>query len=1100
MLRLMIRILALLLLIGAICLAQEPVLVWTRSPQHRILARHPQLLRNTRAFATLPIIPARLTDAERRIIEADPEVTRITPDPQYRTSLIPAIPVVAIPPVWDAGFTGRGESVAVVDTGVQASHPMFLGVRIEGKVFLKRGSGDPCFADDASTIEDLQGHGTRTASIIAGQAIPNFPGYFGAARGLGTLYVMKAGFRPRPNTRGCPPVSDGVLYASDIFESLDFIIRETPARIVNLSVGSPAAQDDDIFSMVSDYLADTYGLTLVFSAGNAGFADNLNSPGIAYNGITVANLDDHGTADKSDDGMHPSSTRGPTPGGRSKPDLAAPGTRIYAADITSRGLNVATGTSASTPIVSGAAALLRDAGVRHPLALKALLLNSTDPQDGLWRRDAGWGVLNAFAAFEQRTNVATGVLEPGASAWYRGFVTSPGRLTLVWNRHIGSQPFPSPLPATPLSLQLYRRDGTLMARADSNRDNVLAVAIPQGGDYVARVESASKSGSSEEFALAWTVAGMTPAAAPQMIVRCTHANPVTVGSTLDITCTVTNASDVDLGAVTGNLPVPLGFSNGGPQRFAGSLPARASRSATWRIGLPAVAGRYEFAPVATAQAFGGGIEASSTPVQLDLTADPGALTLDPAQIALTPASPSAVIRLPAGIALRSVTTTASWMRAVASAGRIDVAADPLQPAGVYEAALLVTSANGVTSRATVTYTVPVAPPVVESARIVADAVMIAGCPVPVARTAWSEAATDLQVWFLARFVTPADVLAVRWISPGGLAAAVTNLPSIEQAGGFCFASSLPARVKRAGLWRAEVLWNGVVAASVPFEIRAALPLEAGVCPSEPRLLRVCPQGNAEGHSIEYEFVRPDGEVDGTANGPEYAPKLPMTGVWRVRIRIDGVPLDPAISITVGAPEIAGVFEDGEFRFAVNGEGSRARVEWLDAAGASQSGGEWTGETTGSSRIPGPGRWKVRLYWDDVVIYTGVYDDRFPSALVDPATATVFDIDVHVTAQINAAQAGDRVTIDFMKSAAVIAGAVFDPVSEAGSWTFTAALPVAGAVGARISGQWEARVSINGIETARLPFVITRKVAPAVNASAPLATAAPIPIVGQATRQ
>ena len=90
-------------------------------------------------------------------------------------------------------------------------------------------------------------------------------------------------------------------------------------------------------------------------------------------------------------------------------------------------------------------------------------------------------------------------------------------------------------------------------------------------------------------------------------------------------------------------------------------------------------------------------------------------------------------------------------------------------------------------------------------------------------------------------------------------------------------------------------------------------------------------------------------------------------------------------------------------------------------------------------------------------------------------------------------------VDFMKFGAVIANAAFDPVPDPGSWGFAAALPVAGAVGARSPGQWEARVSINGIEIARLPFVITRKGAVAVNAASLTATA-PIPITGQATRQ
>jgi hypothetical protein len=136
----------------------------------------------------------------------------------------------------------------------------------------------------------------------------------------------------------------------------------------------------------------------------------------------------------------------------------------------------------------------------------------------------------------------------------------------------------------------------------------------------------------------------------------------------------------------------------------------------------------------------------------------------------------------------------------------------------------------------------------------------------------------------------------------------------------------------------------------------------------------------------------------------------------------------------------------------------------------------------------------------VVIYTGVYDDRLPSAIVDPTAVTTLDVEARVVAQVAAAQAGDRVTVDFMKSGAVIASAAFDSVPDSGSWNFAAALPVAGAAGARNPGQWEARVSINGIEIARLPFVITRKGAVAVNAAASLAATPPVPITGQATRQ
>jgi serine protease AprX len=76
-----------------------------------------------------------------------------------------------------------------------------------------------------------------------------------------------------------------------------------------------------------------------------------------------------------------------------------------------------TGTSMAAPHIAGSAALLRQAGVRDPLAIKALLLNTTDWLN--WGNDQGWGYANLTRAFAQRNNVLISTLFAGRVGLYK---------------------------------------------------------------------------------------------------------------------------------------------------------------------------------------------------------------------------------------------------------------------------------------------------------------------------------------------------------------------------------------------------------------------------------------------------------------------------------------------------------------------------------------------------------------------------------------------------------------------------------------------------------------------------------------------------------
>lgn len=568
-------------------------------------------------YSAINMLSAEVPAASIDALATHPSVAAVSLVEQHSAKLAVSVPSLGAPILWSAGYTGTGESVAIMDSGVRTGHPAFSGTSITSKVFLDNGSQGACFGDDATSFEDNQGHGTHVAGIVASGGTHAGSNYWGVAR-TAALYNLKIGYLNKCTGRAGGDVA-GVVKA------LDWIVQQAPwVKILNYSYGGDSNGDDDINARLFDYFTDTYGLTISVSAGNeseSGFLGlwtnpgPVSSPGIGYNVITVAAMNTQGTIDRSDDEIAIFSSRGPTAGGRKKPDLAAPGglrdrwdlshlgwtfdRGIYSAAYNSDGFVPMPGTSMAAPHIAGAAALLRQASVRDPLAIKALLLNTTDWLN--WRNDQGWGYANLSRAFTQRSNVFTSNLLSGRVRLYKGSANGLFYTTVTWNRLAS----PAASCLSNLDLFLYNASsGGLLNSSTSAIDNVEKASVTALGTLVVNMTHRQQAScrASENFALAVSEAGFQPATGPVLNISCTAPATVATSAQFSAACTIANRGDLPALSVQG----ALGFagSTSSAQDF-GTIPPGGSSTKTWSVTAPASVGTFTMQLAAQSNAFGG---------------------------------------------------------------------------------------------------------------------------------------------------------------------------------------------------------------------------------------------------------------------------------------------------------------------------------------------------------------------------------------------------------------------------------------------------------------------------------------------------------------
>jgi len=489
-----------------------------------------------------PVLPSvRAQVPARRIYElaANPNVTYIdlykVGSPLLDNQTV-SLGLESIGGFWNNGVTGGLFDVGLLDTGVQRNHPAFTGFNWEG------------------VTTDPDGHGTGVTGMLCSKDST----YHGMAYGLHTVCAADA------NT--------------GMYVATDWLLMQTVQlpEAINVSWGSTQPDPNDYRDIEAYYdsAADAFGITFGQAAGNEGDSGygSLIWPAKAYNTIAVANIWDQNTTTRSDDEIWHTSSRGPTPAGRKKPDISAPGNETYSTTNT-LGFGNLGGTSSATPKVTGAAILLRDAGTIGSLEDKAVLINSADtwsdantldPADdgpllgSHWDRSYGWGYLDLLTAYQQAPYVITGnftrpiIVGSKKTAYYSGSRSTGFKASLVWNRHVGPYTGDPPVTyesLTNFNLGLYSgTNGSLLSQSTSTIDNVEQVSSQTTGSSVLKVQTIGSWDSEvneEDFALA----------VPGLYVR---RDPPSFGITFDAVEYAVVGSEISLSATvenTGELPV-----------------------------------------------------------------------------------------------------------------------------------------------------------------------------------------------------------------------------------------------------------------------------------------------------------------------------------------------------------------------------------------------------------------------------------------------------------------------------------------------------------------------------------------------------------------
>lgn len=290
----------------------------------------------------------------------------------------------------NAGYTGKDITIAMFDTGFLLSHNSFSHILNTPKLIAQKDfvGGDDNVQDEGS--ENAHSHGTSTWSTVGG---------FQDGTLIGSAYNASFILAKTENvTSETKLEEDNWIAAAEWVETLGADVISSSLAYLDFDGTADDYSISDLdgntglITIAAD-LAVSKGIIVVTAIGNEG--PGVTSLWMPSDGVDVISVG----AVTSSGNIASFSSRGPTFDERIKPDVVARGvSTAIASSSNNSSFGVGTGTSLSTPLVSGAVALVIEANpCWSPADVKIALKNTAD-NSGIPNNDIGWGVIDVMAA------------------------------------------------------------------------------------------------------------------------------------------------------------------------------------------------------------------------------------------------------------------------------------------------------------------------------------------------------------------------------------------------------------------------------------------------------------------------------------------------------------------------------------------------------------------------------------------------------------------------------------------------------------------------------------------------------------------------------
>ncbi len=325
-------------------------------------------VQNAQAIKGSDLMVLTINEQERQALEASGQVTQVFEDKPYPPALFISVPHIQGDKVWDLGFTGDGQTIAILDSGVDSSHPFLQNKVVKEACFsstdpdegsasvcpngqdeqIGSGAGVPCPDSNLVACE----HGTHVAGIAAGKG-SDFSGVAKDAKIISIQVFSK--FTDQPGGPSNCQESDRpspcmLTFPSDQIKALEHV-RELANTMeissANLSLGGSKFVSHCDFHPMKDSIDELRGLDIatIIASGNEFHTDGVGVPSCISTAISV------GATTKFVDSVAEFSNSSPLI------DLLAPGTNMRSSIPGGQFLNK-DGTSMATPMVAGAWAVL----------------------------------------------------------------------------------------------------------------------------------------------------------------------------------------------------------------------------------------------------------------------------------------------------------------------------------------------------------------------------------------------------------------------------------------------------------------------------------------------------------------------------------------------------------------------------------------------------------------------------------------------------------------------------------------------------------------------------------------------------------------------